>query len=111
MLIAAAAEAQSQVIAVEIRDGAVPRAQRVLNAQQDARLRIVWTSDRPLTVHLEGYDISVTVRPGKAEVMEFKAQAGGRFPVHAHEGEMHGAQLGKHAHGRGALLWLEVHPK
>ena len=85
----------------------VPRALRVLNAPQDAALRIEWTSDRPYTVHLEGYDISVTVRPGKSEVMAFKAHASGRFAVHAHEG----AQSGKHAHGRGALLWLEVHPK
>lgn len=85
----------------------MPRAQRVLKAPQDAALRIEWSSDRPYTVHLEGYDISVTLRPGKSEVMEFKAYAGGRFAVHAHEG----AQSGKHAHGRGTLLWLEVHPK
>ena len=85
----------------------MPRAQRVLKAAQDAQLRIEWTADRPTTVHLEGYDVSVTVRPGKSEVMEFKAHASGRFAVHAHEGE----QRGKHAHGRGALLWLEIHPK
>ena len=93
--------------AVAITDGAVPRAQRTLKVPHEARLRIEWTADRPLTVHLEGYDISVVVRPGKLEAMEFKAHAGGRFAVHAHEG----AQRGKHAHGRGALLWLEVHPK
>lgn len=85
----------------------MPRTHRVLKAPQDAQLRIEWTSDRPLTVHLEGYDISVTVLPGKSEVMEFTARAGGRFAVHAHEG----TQRGKHAHGRGTLLWLEVHPK
>ncbi len=85
----------------------MPRAHRVLKAPQDAALRIEWTSDRPYTVHLEGYDLSLMVQPGKPEVMQFKAYATGRFAVHAHEG----MQSGKHAHGRGTLLWLEVHPK
>jgi len=88
----------------------VPQAQRVLKAAHESQVRIEWTSDRPLTVHLEGYDISVTVRPGNPGVMEFKAFATGRFAVHAHEGEKRGAAA-SHAHGRGALLWLEVHPK
>jgi hypothetical protein len=105
--ILASAQAQPQAIQVDIRNGAVPRAQRLLSATQDAQLRIEWRSDRPLTVHLEGYDLSVMVHPGKPEAMEFRARAAGRFAVHAHEG----TQRGAHAHGRGALLWLEVHPK
>ena len=70
-------------------------------------MRIAWSADRPTTVHLEGYDLSIVVQPGRVERMEFKAYATGRFAVHAHENE----QRGKHAHGRGALMWLEVHPK
>ena len=91
--------------ALAIRDGAVPRAQRELKVPHEARVRIEWSADRPMIVHLEGYDLAVEVRPGKPQVMEFTAFATGRFPVHAHEGE----QRGRHAHG--ALLWLEVHPK
>ena len=70
-------------------------------------MRIEWSADQQTTVHLEGYDISVVVLSGRAQTMEFKAVATGRFAVHAHVGE----QRGKHAHGRGALMWIEVHPR
>lgn len=95
---------------VAIKDGAVPRAQRVLKTPHESLVRIEWSADRVTTVHLEGYDISLTVRPGQTAVMEFKAFAGGRFAVHAHEGEARGGSS-THAHGRSVLLRLEVHPK
>lgn len=79
----------------------------MLVVPHDAQVRIAWSADRPVTVHLEGYDLSFIVRPGQGGTMEFRAYATGRFAVHAHEGE----RAGKHSHGRGALLWLEVHPK
>jgi hypothetical protein len=79
----------------------------VLAVQQGAQVRIAWSADRPTTVHLEGYDLSVVVQPGRAKTMEFKALVTGRFAVHAHSGE----QRGKHEHVRSALLWFEVHPK
>lgn len=94
-------------VSIRIAAGTVPRAQRVLRVPHQSLVRIDWSSDRPTTVHLEGYDISVTVRPGQAESMRLKAFATGRFAVHAHDGEARG----KHAHGRGALMWLEVHPQ
>lgn len=104
---APAGRATPHVIA--IRDGAVPRAQRVLKATQMALVRIEWSADRVTTVHLEGYDISLTVRPGQTAVMEFKAFASGRFAVHAHAGEARGGPA-THAHGRSVLLRLEVQP-
>ena len=69
--------------AIAIKDGTVPREQRVLRVLHESPVRIVWSSDRVMTVHLEGYDISVTVRPGVSTVMAFKAFASGRFSVHA----------------------------
>lgn len=93
-----------------IRGGAVPHAQRVLKLPHKAQARIKWTTDRPMTVHLEGYDLSATVRPHQPEFMQFRAFATGRFAVHAHEGEQRGAPS-THSHGRRVLLWLEVHPK
>ncbi len=109
-LLALAQPAVAAPYVVAIKDGAVPRAQRVLEAQQESVVRIEWSADRVTTVHLEGYDISLTVRPGQTTVMEFKAFASGRFPVHAHEGEARGGSS-THAHGRSVLLRLEVHPK
>jgi hypothetical protein len=110
-VLAFAPPAAATPFVVAIKDGAVPRAQRVLEAQQDAPVRIEWSADRVTTVHLEGYDISLTVRPGQTTVMEFKAFASGRFPVHAHAGEARGAPSTHAHHGRGVLLRLEVRPK
>ena len=62
-----------------------------------------------MTIHLEGYDISVVARPGQSETMKFKAFATGRFPVHAHEVDRGAAP--KHSLERGPLLRVEVHPR
>jgi hypothetical protein len=82
----------------------------VLVFPQGAKVRIAWSADRPSTIHLEGYDLSVKVLPGQPAAMEFDAFASGRFAVHAHEGIRDG-QASAHAHGRAALLRIEVHPK
>ncbi len=94
---------------VAVVKGAVARTQRVLKVPHQAEVSITWSVDRPLVIHLEGYDIVVAARPGQPETMRFKAYATGRFPVHAHE--EHQGEAKKHAHGHGALLRLEVHPR
>ena len=93
---------------IAVVNGAVAPAQRILKVPHQADVRIAWSVDRPMTIHLEGYDISVLVSPGESKIMQFKAFATGRFPVHAHAGDQ--GESKKHAHGRGALLRLEVHP-
>jgi hypothetical protein len=100
----------SRLFEVAVRDGAVGRERRVLKVTQHERVRIFWAADVPMVVHLEGYDLSVTVRPGQPQAMEFQAYAAGRFPVHAHAADAVRQGQG-HAHGRGVLLGLEVHPK
>ena len=102
--------ADAAMFGIAIKDGAVPREQRVLRVLHESAVRIEWSSDRVMTVHLEGYDISLTVRPGVPTVMAFKAFASGRFSVHAHEGQARDAPS-THAHGRSVLLRLEVHPQ
>ncbi|MCC7017685.1 MAG: hypothetical protein IT564_10845 [Rhodospirillales bacterium] len=94
---------------VAVADGKVARSQRTLKVPHRAEVSITWSVDRPLVIHLEGYDVVVIARPGQPETMRFKAFATGRFPVHAHEEDQGEAK--KHAHGRGALLRLEVHPQ
>ena len=94
---------------VAVVDGHVARTQRVLKVPHQADVRITWSVDRPMTIHLEGYDISVLASPGEPKIMQFKAFATGRFPVHAHEGDQ--GEGKKHMHGHGALLRLEVHPR
>lgn len=94
---------------VTVENGAVARSQRVLKVPHQAEVSITWTVDRPQVIHLEGYDVVAEVRPGKPEIMTFKAYATGRFPIHAHETGQ--GDAGKHARGHGALSHLEVHPK
>ena len=102
------AEPEVRAHSIAIRDGAIPPSQRNLSVPHQSLVRIEWSADRPMTVHLEGYNLSVTVRPGAPALMQFKAYATGRFAVHAHDGER-GVSSG-HAHGRSVLLRLEVHP-
>lgn len=101
------------VFDVAVANGAVARAQRVIKVPHQAEVSITWSVDRPMTIHLEGYDVVVEAYPGRSEIMKFKAFATGRFPVHAHEIEQGDAKKDakKHAHGHGALLRLEVHPR
>ena len=110
LAVPAAAQSDAMRFSIAIKDGAVARAHRTLRIDQDAQVRILWTADTAMTVHLEGYDISIVLRPEQPAEMSFKAYATGRFPVHAHPGDA-GARQGGHAHGRGALLRVEVHPK
>lgn len=64
-----------------------------------------WTSDKPLDLHLHGYDLTVSVAPGGSAEMKVAARATGRFPVEVH---MAGAR-GGHAHK--PLFHLEVYPQ
>ncbi|MBL8698579.1 MAG: hypothetical protein JNK67_09415 [Alphaproteobacteria bacterium] len=106
----AAGEEPVRRFEVVVKDGVVAREVRVLKVSQHDRVRIRWSVDRPLVVHLEGYDVSVTARPDAPQTMEFLARATGRFPVHAHAAETVRPEQG-HAHGRGAVLRIEVHPR
>ena len=96
---------------VAVADGQIARTLRVLKVPHQADVIIAWSVDRPMVIHLEGYDVVIEARPGQPETMRFKAHATGRFPVHAHEIDQAAAKKSGHAHGRGALLRLEVHPR
>jgi hypothetical protein len=100
---------RARVFDVVVAKGKVAPSQRVLKVSHQDEVSITWTVDRPQTIHLEGYDVVVEAHPGQPATMKFKAFATGRFPVHAHEIGQGDAK--KHAHGHGALLRLEVHPR
>ncbi len=110
LVLCGAARAETVNLSVEVRGGEVTRAQRVLKVGHDDTVRLEWRSDRALVIHIEGYDLSVHADPGKPEVMEFKAHATGRFPVHAHEVDPQGGPA-RHGHHTRPLLRIEVHPK
>jgi hypothetical protein len=73
----------------------------VVRVKRGEQVALRWSSDRPVKLHLHGYDIERTVAPQAPAVMSFTAHLAGRFPVSEH------GRGGRH--GR-AILYLEVHP-
>jgi hypothetical protein len=84
-----------------ISGGRLASGARTLRVQQGDQVSLRWTSDRPITLHLHGYDLELEIEPGVAAAMQFEARATGRFPVEIHQ------PGGRHA----TLLYLEVHPR
>ena len=67
-------------------------------------VRLVLHVLAPTELHLHGYDMTATARPGGPAAFEFKAQHAGRFAVvkHGAEGILGGRER--------AVIYLEVHP-
>lgn len=72
----------------------------VVRLTQGETVTFEWHADTPMELHLHGYDIELSLQPGKPVTTPFTAHASGRFPLTSH-----GA-----GHGHAALLYIEVHP-
>lgn len=77
---------------------------KTITVKQGEQVSLRWTTDEAVTVHLHGYDVEKTLKPGETAVMSFKAHASGRFPIESHG---FGGKKGKHI----VLLYLEVLPR
>jgi hypothetical protein len=95
-----AAAAASQSFSVELAGGRV-KGDETLKVQQGDQVQVRLSSDKPMVLHLHGYDIDTKVAPPAPALMTFKADLAGRFPVHEHR---EGA--GNHR----AVLFIEVRP-
>jgi hypothetical protein len=104
-LIVAAAAAEV-TYALTIANGRVPDNMRLIRVKQNDVVKLEWRTDKPLTVHLHGYDIEQELKPGTVTEMTFTARATGRFPVEPHIGR---TPSGGHAHGD-VLVTIEVYP-
>jgi hypothetical protein len=102
LAVSIAVAADNRVIDLSIRNGAVPADQRLIKVNQGDDITIRWTSDKPATVHLHGYDIEKAITPTAPVTMRFSARATGRFPI-----ELHGSKPGQES----VLGYLEVHPR
>ena len=96
----AAVAAPLHAFAVQIANGRV-KGEETLKVRQGERVELRFSSDRPVVLHLHGYEVETKVTPAGPALMAFKADLPGRFPVHEHR---EGA--GNHR----ALLFVEVHP-
>jgi hypothetical protein len=91
---------------LHIERGRVAENMSVIRVKQRDVVRLRWSTDRSITLHLHGYDIERKIEPGAIGVMEFTAHATGRFPV-----EVHGSpEAGGHSHGEAPLVRIDVYP-
>jgi hypothetical protein len=106
---AASAVAQSPevVFDIKIEKGRVPPSMRLVRVKEGDAVKLRWTSDKPIVLHLHGYDIETKVEPGAVAEMAFAARATGRFPVEEHKPNAKGG----HSHGEAPLVRIEVRPR
>jgi len=104
-VVASAGAADNVSFDLSITGYKLSSAEDVLRVQQGDRVEIRMQSDKPIIMHLHGYDIELPLSPGVAGRMTFEAAATGRFPVNLHAEHSPG---GNHD---GALFYLEVHPR
>ena len=109
MAIGPAVIAQTSELVFDLRivGGRVAQKMRVIRVKQGDAVRLRWTSDRPIVVHLHGYDIERKVEPGNVTEMAFEARATGRFDVEEHKPNVEGG----HPHGAAPLVRVEVRPR
>jgi FtsP/CotA-like multicopper oxidase with cupredoxin domain len=81
---------------------------RLIRVKEGDVVRLRWTTDQPVIVHLHGYDIEQLLVPGGVTELAFTAYATGRFPVHIHAPQERGAGG---AHEEAPLVVIEVYPR
>ena len=89
---------------LRIENGRVPESMRRIRVKQNDVVKLKWSADRPMSIHLHGYDLESKIAPGTVSEMAFTARATGRFTV-----ERHLQSPAGHAHGD-VLVTIEVHP-
>jgi hypothetical protein len=89
---------------LHIERGRVAENMSVIRVKQGDVVRLRWSTDRSIILHLHGYDVERKIEPSAIGVMEFAAQATGRFPVEVHRSP------GGHSHGETPLVRIEVYP-
>jgi hypothetical protein len=92
--------AEPKLFELALKDGRLPESQRLLQVRQGDEVTLKWTTDRPFTLHLHGYDLEARLVPQTAVELRFTARATGRFPL-----EIHGPGTER------TVGHLEVHPR
>ena len=99
-LLIAIAVAEPRLVELALKDGRLPEAQRLVRVRQGDEITLKWTTDRPFTLHVHGYDLEARLAPQSAVELRFTAKATGRFPL-----EIHGPGVER------TVGYLEVHPR
>ena len=104
--VSVAARAAEVTYVLAISNGRVPESMRLIRVKQNDVVKLEWSTDKPISVHLHGYDIEKEIKPGAVTPMTFVARATGRFTVEPHIGK---TPSGGHGHGD-VLVTIEVYP-
>src|SRR5215472_8280968 len=100
--LASAAIAAERVFDLTIAHRKLTSGQETIRVQQGDDVVLRWHSDRPVLLHLHGYEIETRVVPGAVAAMRFEARATGRFAIHVHSGQVQSESV---------LGYLEVYPQ
>jgi hypothetical protein len=103
---AAGAGAAELTFVLPIEKGRLPGNMRLIRVKQGDTVKLQWSTDQRIVLHLHGYDIAKEVVPGAVTEMIFVARATGRFPVAPH---LEKESSGGHVHGD-AIVTIEVYP-
>jgi heme/copper-type cytochrome/quinol oxidase subunit 2 len=77
-----AEETQEEVVAVAINEAIMSPPEVTVYEGDQVKLQI--TSDRPIELHLHGYDLTEEVEPGETADLSFQATDTGRFGIEDH---------------------------
>ena len=94
------AVAEPRLFDLALKDGRLPENQRLVRVRQGDEITLKWTTDRPFTLHVHGYDLEARLEPQTPIELRFTARATGRFPL-----EIHGPGTER------TVGHLEVHPR
>jgi FtsP/CotA-like multicopper oxidase with cupredoxin domain len=81
-----------EVTRIEIRGGEVVGGPPEIRAKNGDTVVIVVSADAPNDLHLHGYDIEKTAKPGQPARFQFKANAEGEFELESHTAEHAGLE-------------------
>lgn len=94
--------AAQQNASFEVRQQRIASPAPTVRVQQGDTLVLELRSDTALELHLHGYDLPLSLKPGMTGRLQLQAQILGRYPLAAH---------GNGNHHAPPLLYVEVTPR
>jgi hypothetical protein len=94
--------ADEKIFEIRISNGQIVTGNSTVRVEEGNPIKVFWTSNEPVELHLHGYDILLKLKSNETNFMKFIAQTAGRFPI-----SIHG--LGGHDHS--IIVYLEVYPQ
>jgi hypothetical protein len=76
---------RDRTLEVSTEDGEMSPAEISVDEDDHVTLRV--SSDKPMDLHLHGYDVEREVEPGGTAKLRFEADITGRFEIEDHESE------------------------